>query len=152
MAKLGSYTSGRIVVDGENQTSDLIVLSDPVASDWWRRQCPLALEDLEALQHELPERLIVGCGANGRLESNAGVIEALPKRGLRSRRTEPTRRSAAAGSRRRDGQRWRFTSPAEAGAPPTALTPLRDPRGDRHGQLGPGSRRQSYVGNGLSFA
>lgn len=83
MAKLESYRFGRIVVDGEEHTSDLIVLPDRVVADWWRKEGhSLALEDLEEVQDELPERLIVGCGAHGRLEPDPGVIEAVRKRGI----------------------------------------------------------------------
>jgi hypothetical protein len=34
MARLQSYTIGRIVVDGEVHTSDLIVLPDRVVANW----------------------------------------------------------------------------------------------------------------------
>jgi hypothetical protein len=40
------------------------------------------IEDLNEVLDELPERLIVGCGAHGRLEPHPSVIEALKKRGI----------------------------------------------------------------------
>jgi hypothetical protein len=40
------------------------------------------LEDLEEVQDELPERLIVGCGAHGRLQPDPSVVEALRRRGV----------------------------------------------------------------------
>jgi hypothetical protein len=83
MARLESYTFGRIVVDGEEHTDDLIVLPDRVVRNWWRKEGhSLAIDDLEEVQDELPERLIVGCGAHGRLEPGPGVIEALQERGI----------------------------------------------------------------------
>jgi hypothetical protein len=34
LARLSEYSFGRIVVDGEEQTRDLIVLPDRVVTDW----------------------------------------------------------------------------------------------------------------------
>ena len=83
MPKLEDYRFGRIVVDGEEQTRDLIVLPDRVVTDWWRREGhSLALEDFDEVLDELPERLILGCGHDGRLRPPAPVIEALEKRGI----------------------------------------------------------------------
>ena len=83
MARLEDYSFGRIVVDGEEHTRDLIVLPERVVPDWWRREGhSLALEDLDEVKDELPERLILGCGAHGQLQPPAAVIEALEKRGI----------------------------------------------------------------------
>src|SRR5918994_662614 len=38
MARLEDYSFGRIVVDGEEQTRDLIVLPHRVLTNWWRRE------------------------------------------------------------------------------------------------------------------
>jgi hypothetical protein len=83
MARLEDYSFGRIVVDGEEHTRDLIVLPDRVVSNWWRREGhSLVMEDLEQVQDELPERLIVGCGAHGQLRPHPAVLEALRERGI----------------------------------------------------------------------
>jgi hypothetical protein len=83
MALLEDYRFGRIVVDGEEQTRDLIVLPDRVVTDWWRREGhSLAIEDLEEVLDELPERLILGVGHDGRLDPPAAVIEELERRGV----------------------------------------------------------------------
>lgn len=83
MARLESYSFGRVVVDGEERTRDLIVLPDRVVDDWWRREGhSLALEDLEDVVDELPPRLVLGCGADGRLQPDPAVIEALERRGI----------------------------------------------------------------------
>jgi hypothetical protein len=93
MARLQRYSFRRIVVDGEEHTNDLIVLPDRVVPDWWRKEGhSLAIEDLEEVQDELPERLILGCGAHGRLEPDPGVIHALRERGIEVE----THRTAAA--------------------------------------------------------
>jgi hypothetical protein len=83
VARLEDYSFGRITVDGEEQTRDLIVLPDRVVTDWWRRDGhSLALEDLGDVLDELPERLILGCGHDGRLRPPQAVLEALERRGI----------------------------------------------------------------------
>jgi hypothetical protein len=83
VARLEDYRFGRIVVDGEEQTRDLIVLPDRVVTNWWRREGhSLAVEDLEEVMDELPERLVLGCGHDGRLHPPAAVLEELRKRGI----------------------------------------------------------------------
>jgi hypothetical protein len=83
MARLEGYSFGRILVDGEEHTRDLIVLPDRVVPNWWRREGhSLVMEDLEEVQDDLPERLIVGCGAHGQLRPHPAVVEALRERGI----------------------------------------------------------------------
>jgi hypothetical protein len=83
MPRLEGYSFGRIVVDGEEHTRDLIVLPDRVVANWWRRDGhSLVMEDLEEVEEELPERLIVGCGAHGQLRPDPAVVEALERRGV----------------------------------------------------------------------
>jgi hypothetical protein len=83
VALLEEYSFGRIVVDGEEHTRDLIVLPGRVVPNWWRREGhSLVMEDLDEVEDELPERLILGCGAHGQLRPDPGVIEALRKRGV----------------------------------------------------------------------
>jgi hypothetical protein len=83
MARLQDYSFGRIVVDGEEHDRDLIVLPDRVVANWWRRDGhSLALEDLREVHDELPEKLILGTGAHGRLRPPAAVLEELARRGI----------------------------------------------------------------------
>jgi hypothetical protein len=83
MALLEGYEFGRVVVDGQEQTRDLIVLPGRIVTDWWRRDGhSLVMEDLEDVLDELPERLVVGCGAYGRLHPHPAVEEELRKRGV----------------------------------------------------------------------
>jgi hypothetical protein len=83
VATLSDYSFGRIVVDGAEHTRDLIVLPGRVMGNWWRRDGhSLALEDLAEVEAELPERLILGCGAHGCLRPPAAVIEELRSRGI----------------------------------------------------------------------
>jgi hypothetical protein len=83
MARLEDYSFGHLVVDGQEQTRDLIVLPDRVKTNWWRREGhSLAIEDLDDVLDELPERLILGCGAQGQLRPPRAVLDELEKRGI----------------------------------------------------------------------
>jgi hypothetical protein len=83
VAELSDYSFGSLRVDGEEHTRDLIVLPERVVPDWWRREGhSLAIEDLDPVIDDLPERLILGCGAHGRLEPPDAVLNELRDRGV----------------------------------------------------------------------
>jgi hypothetical protein len=83
MTRLERYSFGRLTVDGQEHTRDLIVLPDRVVADWWRREGhSLAMEDLEGVLDELPARLVLGIGAHGQLRPDPGVIAELERRGV----------------------------------------------------------------------
>jgi hypothetical protein len=78
-----SYAFGRVTIDGSVETRDVIVLPDRVVRDWWRRDGhSLAVEDLDEVLDELPERLLVGTGAYGRLTPDPRALETLRGRGI----------------------------------------------------------------------
>jgi hypothetical protein len=81
--RLSDYEFGRIKVDGAEHTRDLIVLPDRVVAGWWRRDGhSLVMEDLDEVVRELPERLVVGRGHDGRLRPAPSVSEELARRGV----------------------------------------------------------------------
>ena len=83
MARIEGYSFGRIVVDGSEETRDVIVLPGRVVRNWWRRDGHrLVLDDLADVHDELPERLIVGTGAYGRLRPDTEALERLRARGI----------------------------------------------------------------------
>jgi hypothetical protein len=83
MPRLEDYSFGRVVADGEEQTCDLIVLPGRVVPNWWRKDGhSLAIDDLRDVLDELPPRLVLGCGAHGRLRPDPAVIEELRRRGV----------------------------------------------------------------------
>jgi hypothetical protein len=83
MAELSHYSFGSLTVDGERHTRDLIVLPGRVVPEWWRREGhSLAIDDLDEVIDELPDRLILGCGAHGRLEPPPAVLEQLRAQGV----------------------------------------------------------------------
>jgi len=83
MARIERYRFGSVTVDGNEETRDLIVLPRRVVRNWWRRDGhALVLEDLEEVLEELPERLIVGTGAYGRMAPDQGTLDRLRERGI----------------------------------------------------------------------
>ena len=83
MATLERYSFGRVTIDGDEHTRDVIVLPDRVIANWWRRDGhSLAIEDLAEVLEELPRRLLIGCGADGRLKPDASAVAALQRRGV----------------------------------------------------------------------
>ena len=83
MARIEDYSFGRVTVDGEEHTRDVIVLPDRVVGGWWRRDGHgLVLEDLDGVLDELPARLVVGCGAHAQLRPDAAALKSLRERGI----------------------------------------------------------------------
>lgn len=83
MEKIRDYRFGRVVVDGEEQTRDVIVTPSRVVRNWWRREGhTLVLEDLEEVLDELPARLIVGTGASSQMRPDPAALERLRERGV----------------------------------------------------------------------
>jgi hypothetical protein len=83
VARIEGYRFGRVVVDGAEQTRDVIVLPQRVITHWWRQDGhSLVLSDLEDVLAELPERLIVGTGADGRMRPDPDCVRRLEERGI----------------------------------------------------------------------
>jgi hypothetical protein len=83
MSRLEGYEFGRVTIDGTEETKDVIVLPTRVVRNWWRRDGhELVMEDLLEVIDELPERLVVGTGAYGRLRPDPGAITELEQRGV----------------------------------------------------------------------
>jgi hypothetical protein len=83
MARIEEYDFGRVLVDGVEHHRDVIVLPNRVIRDWRRENGhALVLEDLDDVLDELPERLVIGTGAYGRVKPDPGAVEALRTRGI----------------------------------------------------------------------
>jgi hypothetical protein len=82
MARIDHYEFGRIVVDGRQETRDLIILPDRVVRNWWRQDGhALVLDDLDEVLDELPSHLVVGTGADGRMRPDPDTLRRLEERG-----------------------------------------------------------------------
>jgi hypothetical protein len=83
VSRIEGYSFGRVVVDGEEQTRDVIVLPDRVVEDWWRADGHrLVLADLDGVLDELPEHLLVGTGADGQMRTEPETVDQLRERGV----------------------------------------------------------------------
>jgi hypothetical protein len=84
MPRLGDYRFGHILVDGREETRDVIVLPGRVVRNWWRRDGhALVEEDLNDVIDELPERLIVGMGAASQMRLDDPLLDLLRRRGVK---------------------------------------------------------------------
>jgi hypothetical protein len=78
MPRIERYRFGHVVVDGEEQTRDVVVLPDRVLASWWRAEGhKLVLADLDDVIEELPERLVVGTGAFRRMRPERETLAEL---------------------------------------------------------------------------
>lgn len=83
MPTIDGYRFGHIIIDGREATRDVIVLPKRVVHDWWRQDGHgLVLQDLDEVLDELPERLVVGTGAYGRVRPDQEALERLRARGI----------------------------------------------------------------------
>ena len=83
MARIDDYRFGHIVIDGEEQTRDVIILPDRLVTNWWRQDGhSLVLADFEGLIDDLPEHLVIGAGAHGRMHPEPAALEDLRRRGI----------------------------------------------------------------------
>jgi hypothetical protein len=83
MTRIDHYEFGRIVIDGREETRDLIILPDRVVRDWWRQEGhALVVDDLGEVLDELATHLVVGTGAAGRMQPDPDMIQQLQDRGV----------------------------------------------------------------------
>lgn len=56
---INAYESGRIVIDGKEYTSDVIIFPNRVDHSWWRKEGHnLCIEDIESVIKEEPDIVI----------------------------------------------------------------------------------------------
>jgi hypothetical protein len=83
MAVIHDYRFGHIIIDGQEHTKDVIILPDRVVPNWWRKDGhSLVLDDLAEVIQDLPQTLIVGSGAYGRMKPDPETVDELRGRGI----------------------------------------------------------------------
>jgi hypothetical protein len=81
--KIEHYSFGRVIIDGNTYTSDVIIYPDKVDSSWWRKQGhSLHVDDLKDVIAEKPELLIVGTGNSGVMVVPQETISYLKSKGI----------------------------------------------------------------------
>jgi hypothetical protein len=84
--EIEDYQFGRMVVDGQQHTRDLILLPDRVVANWWRKDGHrLDVEDLREVLDAAPQVLVVGTGAYGRMKVSEEIRQALEAAGIELR-------------------------------------------------------------------
>ncbi len=77
------YEFGKMVVDGQAHSRDLIVYPDRVQGGWWREEGHrLGLADLSEVVEARPEVLVVGQGAYGRMQVPDEVRQRIEAQGI----------------------------------------------------------------------
>ncbi len=84
--EIQSYKFGRMIIDGETQEKDVILLPDRVVGNWWRQEGHrLSTDDLQAVFDVAPEILVVGTGAYGLMKVPQETAQALDAAGIELR-------------------------------------------------------------------
>jgi hypothetical protein len=80
---IDSYGFGRITINGKHYTNDVIVFSDRVKGNWWRKEGHrLQVEDIETVVEQKPEVLVVGTGYYGLVKIPVETVEHLKSKGV----------------------------------------------------------------------
>ncbi len=80
---IDSYKFGKMVVEGQVYSSDLIIYPDRIDSSWWRKSGHrLCLEDIKEILEEKPEILVVGTGAYGLMRVDKEVKDYAQAEGI----------------------------------------------------------------------
>ena len=86
MATLEGYRFGRLIVDGEEQIRDVIVLPERVITNWWRIEGHrLVLEGLDAVREDLPQHLVICPGAYGQIHPDPRQLGSFGAEASKSR-------------------------------------------------------------------
>jgi len=80
---IDSYSFGRMEVNHQMFTSDLIIFPDRVVSSWWRKTGhSLCLEDVEEVFLEDPAVIVIGTGFSGLMKVEEEVKNKAHSKGI----------------------------------------------------------------------
>ena len=78
-----SYSFGRMVIESQTYSSDLILFPDRIDDSWWRKSGHwVCLEDIEEILKEKPEVLVIGTGFYGLMKVEEEVKRLAQSRGI----------------------------------------------------------------------
>ncbi len=76
--KVEQYIFGKMKINGESYTSDLIIYPDRINTSWWREKGHLVqIKDLDGILKHKPDILIIGTGYMGLMKVEQKVKEEL---------------------------------------------------------------------------
>ena len=77
------YEFGRIVIEGQAFTTDVLIWPGRIKSDWWRREPHLLqLDDVVEALAANPQVLVVGRGEPGKMQVDPALAAFLQDRGV----------------------------------------------------------------------
>ncbi len=78
-----SYSFGKIIIDGEVYTHDIIILPDRIIDNWWRKEGHyLQLDDLKDIGEIIADAAVIGTGYYGLMRVDKEVIEYFKEKGM----------------------------------------------------------------------
>lgn len=78
-----SFEYGKIVIDNQEYTYDIIIIPDGTIHKWWRFEGHMvARDDLKMVLDDPPDVLIIGAGTNGRMSLPPGLRQYLIDKGI----------------------------------------------------------------------
>ena len=78
-----SYDFGRIVVDGREFGSDVVIFPDRIDGNWWRKEGhTLSVDDVKEIVEAKPEVLVVGTGYSGLMKIHPQTEQYLRSSGI----------------------------------------------------------------------
>lgn len=81
--KITNYSFGRINIEGDKYTSDLIILPEKIISNWWReRGHELQISDLTPVFDCSPVTLVIGTGKMGMMKVRNDLKNKLVKENI----------------------------------------------------------------------
>jgi len=84
--EIESYSFGKIVIDGNTYTSDLVIFLDRIWDKWWRKEGhAIHEEDISTIIEEAPEILIIGTGDSGKLKVAEAIKTYIESQGIELR-------------------------------------------------------------------
>ncbi len=81
--KVEHYSFGKITIDGQTYTSDVIIYPERVDASWWRKEGHnLQIEDLTDVFKAEPGVVIIGTGSYGVMKVSKEIITYLEAKGI----------------------------------------------------------------------
>ncbi len=81
--RIGAYGFGRIEIDGQTHTSDVIILPSGLRTNWWRKEGhKLTPADLANVLEASPDVVVIGQGAHGYMKVTDDTLACLKQAGI----------------------------------------------------------------------
>ena len=83
MFYISSYSFGKIIIDGHEYNSDLIIFPNKIKNNWWRDKGHLLQKnDLQSVIKYNPQKVIIGTGKFSKMKVPKNLIEELKRKAI----------------------------------------------------------------------